>query len=44
MEILKILKKFLKRKIYKAFKNYTWAADLEEMQIISKFNKRFRFL
>ena len=39
-----IIKKFKKRKVYSAFKDYTWASDLADMQLISKFNKRFRFL
>ena len=39
-----IIKKFKKRKVYSTFKNYTWAADLADMQLISKFNERFGFL
>ena len=39
-----IIKKFKKRKVYSAYKNYVWAADLADMQLISKFNKGFRFL
>ena len=39
-----IIKKFKRRKVYSAFKNYTWAADLADMQLVSKFNKGFRFL
>ena len=39
-----IIIKFNKRKVYSAFKDNTWAADLADMQLISKFNKRFRFL
>ena len=39
-----IIKKFKKRKVYSAFKDNIWGADLEDMQLISKFNKRFRFL
>ena len=31
-------------KIYLAFKIYTWAADLADIQLISKFNKGFTFL
>ena len=38
-----ITKKFKKRKAFSAFKNYIWAADLADMQLISKFNKGFRF-
>ena len=36
-----IIKKFKKRRVYSAFKNNIWAAD---MQLISRFNKGFRFL
>ena len=39
-----IIRKFKKRKVYSAFKNYIWTADLADMQLISKFNKGFRFL
>ena len=34
----------LKREVYSAFKGNIWAADLADMQLISKFNKGFRFL
>ena len=44
-EFLKpIIRKFRKRKVYSAFKNNIWAANLADMQLISKFNKGFRFL
>ena len=39
-----ILKKIKKRKEYSAFKDNIWAVDLADMQLISKFNKGFRFL
>ena len=39
-----IIKKFKKRKVYSAFKDNIWGADLADMQLISKFNKGFRFL
>ena len=39
-----IIKKFKNRKVYSVYKNYIWAADLTDMQLISKFNKGFRFL
>ena len=39
-----IIRKFKKRKIYSAFKDNIWAADLADIQLISKFNKGFRFL
>ena len=39
-----IIKKFKKRKVYSAFKDNIWGADLADMQLISKFNKGFSFL
>ena len=39
-----IIRKFKKREVYSAFKDNIWAADLADMQLISKFNKGFRFL
>ena len=39
-----IIKKFKKRKVCLAFKGNIWGADLADMQLISKFNNRFRFL
>ena len=39
-----ITKKFKKGKVYSAFKDNIWAADLADMQLISKFNKGFKFL
>ena len=39
-----IIRKFKKGEVYSAFKNNIWAADLADMQLISKFNKGFRFL
>ena len=39
-----IIKKFKKRKVYPGFKDNIWGADLADMQLISKFNKEFRFL
>ena len=39
-----INRKFKKRKVYSAFKDNIWGADLADMQLISKFNKGFRFL
>ena len=39
-----IIRKFKKRKVYSTFKNNIWGADLVDMQLISEFNKRFRFL
>ena len=39
-----VLRKFKKQKEYSTFKGNIWAADLADMQLISKFNKGFRFL
>ena len=39
-----IIRKFNKRKVYSAFEDNIWGADSADMQLISKFNKRFRFL
>ena len=38
-----IIRKFRKRKAYSAFKDNIWGADSADMQLISKFNKVFRF-
>ena len=37
-----IITKFRKRKVYSAFKDNIWGADLADMQLISKFDKGFR--
>ena len=39
-----IIRKFKKRKVYLTFKDNIWGADLADMQLVSKFNKGFRFL
>ena len=39
-----IIRKFKKRKVYSRFRDNTCGADLADMQLISKFNKGFRFL
>ena len=39
-----IIRKFKKRQVYSGFKDNIWGADLADMQLISKFNKGFRFL
>ena len=38
-----IIRKFKKRKVYSGFRDNIWGADLADMQLISKFNKGFRF-
>ena len=39
-----IIKKFNKRKVYSLFKDNIWGVDSADMQLLSKFNKGFRFL
>ena len=39
-----IIRKFEKRKVYSAFKDNIWAADLADMQFLSRYNKGIRFL
>ena len=39
-----IIRNLKKRKVYSAFKDNIWAADLADMQLISKFDKGFSFL
>ena len=39
-----IIRKFEKRKVHSPFIDNIWGADLADMQLISKFNKGFRFL
>ena len=38
------IKKFRKRKVYSSFRDNIWGVDLADMQLLSKFNKGFRFL
>ena len=39
-----IIRNFKKRTVYSGFKDNIWGADLADMQLISNFNKGFRFL
>ena len=39
-----IIRKFKKRKVYSSFSDNIWGIDLADMQLLSKFNKGFRFL
>ena len=39
-----IIRKFKKGKIYSGFKDNIWGFDLADIQLISKFNKGFKFL
>ena len=38
-----IIKKFNKIKVYSSFKDNIWGVDLADMQLLNKFDKRFRF-
>ena len=42
--INQLLEHLKKRKVYSAFKDNIWGVDLADMQLLSKFNNRFRFL
>ena len=39
-----IIRKLKRIKVYSRFRDNIWGADLADMQLISKFNKGFRFL
>ena len=39
-----IIRKFKKRTVYSRYRDNIWGADLADMQLLSKFNKGFRFL
>ena len=39
-----IIRKFKKRKVHSSFIDNIWGADLADIQLTSKFNKRIRFL
>ena len=39
-----IIRKIKKRKVYSAFKDNIWVADLADMQLLSKYHKGIRFL
>ena len=39
-----IIKQFNKRKVYSSFKDNIWGVDFADVQLLSKFSKRFRFL
>ena len=39
-----IIRKSEKRKVYSSFRDNIWGTDLADMQLLSKFNKEFRFL
>ena len=39
-----IIRKFKRRKMYSSFRDDIWGVNLADMQLLSKFNKGFRFL
>ena len=39
-----IIRKFEKRKLYSSFRDNIWGVDLANMQVLSKYNKGYRFL
>ena len=39
-----IIKKFKRRKVYYSFKDNIWGIDLADMQLISKHNKKIKYL
>ena len=39
-----IIRKFKRRKMYSSFRDDIWGVNLADMRLLSKFNKRFRFL
>ena len=39
-----IIRKFKRRRVYSSFKDNIWSVDLADMQLISKYNKRFKNL
>ena len=42
--INQLLKNLVKRKVHSSLKDNIWDVELADMQLLSKFNKRFRFL
>ena len=39
-----IIRKFKKRKVHSSFKDNIWGVDLADMQLISKYKRRIRYL
>ena len=39
-----IIRKFEKRKVYSSFKDNIWGVDLADMQSLSRYNKRIKYL
>ena len=44
MNFINQLLENLKKKVYSSFRDNIWGVDLADMQLLSKFNKGFRFL
>ena len=42
--ISQLLENLKKNKFYSSFKDNIWGVDLADMQLISKYNKRIRYL
>ena len=38
-----VIRKFRKTKVYSSFRDNIWGVDLADTQLLTKFNKRFRF-
>ena len=39
-----IIRKFKRRKVYLSFRDNIWGVDLADMQSLSKYNRRIRYL
>ena len=39
-----IIRKFKKRKVYSSYRDTIWGADLADMQLLSKYNERIKYL
>ena len=39
-----IIRKFKKRKVYSSFRDNIWGVDLADMQSLSKYNKKIKYL
>ena len=39
-----IIQKFKKKKVYSSFRDNIWGVDLADMQSLSKYNKRIKYL
>ena len=39
-----IIRKFKKRKVYSSFRDNIWGVDLADMQSLSKYNRRIKYL